>query len=122
MNIFFIKLCLLFLCSCILVGNVNSSYGQVQKNSNKDIYFQGGTGNSITAPVIIKGAKNHLDGIAAEYIYLNSHFKTPDVDWKLIKQNTLRYRDKFIDLIEIELADGTKKNIYFDITNFFGKY
>jgi hypothetical protein len=103
-------------------GYLHSIYGQDQHQGHKNVTFQGGSGGSVDDAIIISGAKNYVDGIAAEYIYLSSHFKKPDVDWKLIKQRVGRHKNKIYDLIQIQLSDGTKRDLYFDITKFYGKY
>lgn len=101
---------------------MQSIYGQDQNQGHKNVTFQGGSGVSVDDAIIISGAKNYVDGIAAEYIYLSSHFKKPDVDWKLIKQRVGLHKNKIYDLIQIQLSDGTKRDLYFDITKFYGKY
>lgn len=106
------------------------SWGKVkqanaQQNLNKSpqpgITFAGGSGESFEKAIIIKGATNSGAGIAAEYQYLEKKFGRRNADWKLIRQGLLHKNAKHFDLMQIELADGTQKDIYFDITEFFGK-
>jgi hypothetical protein len=92
-----------------------------QKDLQGGIVFQGGGGESPAAAVIIKGAKDIVVGIAAEYYYLERKYGRQNVNWKLISQNLLHKQDKHLDLLIIQLADGSQKEVYFDITEFFGK-
>ncbi|MDP3182922.1 MAG: hypothetical protein Q8M54_08925 [Desulfobaccales bacterium] len=85
------------------------------------IIFSGGPGDSFETAVIIKGAPNSQVGIAAEYYYLEKKFGQPKADWKLLRQKLLHKDGKHYDLMQIQLKDGAKKDIYFDITEFFGK-
>ncbi|MBM4295821.1 MAG: hypothetical protein FJ126_13090 [Deltaproteobacteria bacterium] len=72
--------------------------------------------------VVIKGATNSRDGIAAEYAYLEKRFGKRNVDWKLKRQSLRHHQGKHFDFLEIELKDGSPKEVFFDITEFFGKF
>jgi hypothetical protein len=85
------------------------------------VTFTGGSGESMEKAVIIQGAPNSQIGVGAEYYYLEKRFGERQVDWKLIRQSLRGKGGKYYDLMQIELKDGTKKDIYFDITDFFGK-
>jgi len=88
----------------------------------QSVRFEGGSGESAANAVIIRGAPNSMAGVQAEYRYLHQHFGQRNLKWRLLKQDLLQSRDKTFDVIAIELADGAKKIIYFDITEFFGKF
>ena len=92
-----------------------------QKDLRKGIVFEGGGGESPAAAVVIKGAKDIVVGIAAEYYYLEKKYGRQNVSWKLISQNLLHQQNKHFDLLIIQLGDGSQKEVYFDITEFFGK-
>ncbi len=85
------------------------------------ITFQGGPGDKPETAVVISGAPNSMAGIAAEYDYLGKHFGPQNKFWKLKRQSLLRQDGKIYDRIEIELGDGSKKTVFFDISEFFGK-
>ena len=94
--------------------------GKESGNENQQgIYFEG-SGDSVQDPIIIKGASSHMLGVAAEYRFIHHIYGRRNVDWKLTMQMLLR-EPHAIDLIRIELADGSIKNIYFDISDFWGK-
>jgi hypothetical protein len=102
------------------VKAVQAQPGEVSKPKPK-ITFAGGPGDTPQTAVIIKGAPNSQLGIAAEYYYLEKKFGRRNVDWKLLQQQ-LRHQDgKHFDVMQIQLKDGAKNHIYFDITEFFGK-
>lgn len=80
------------------------------------------SGESIEEAIVILNAKNTMEGVNAEYEYLAKKFGIQGKDWRLIRQTFVPYGCRQYDKIEIELADRTKKIIYFDITSFFGKF
>ncbi len=60
-------------------------------------------------------------GISAEYQFLEKEFGRQNVDWKLQRQSVLHQKGKVYDRMEIELQDGSRKTVFFDISEFFGK-
>jgi hypothetical protein len=84
------------------------------------IKFEGGSGDSIDDPIIIKQAENHAAGVSAEYRYLEERFGKKDLHWRLISQALLRGVEP-VDRLTIELADGSRQHIFFDTSEFFGK-
>jgi len=118
--------------SLLLIPNVvNFSRGGIipeawaqddyERNLLGGITFEGGGGRSPDAAVIIKGAKDTVVGIAAEHYYLEMKYGKQNVKWNLVSQSLLHKQDRHFDLIKIRLVDGSQKEIYFDITEFFGK-
>ena len=91
-------------------------------NNLENISFSKNSGESMEDAIIIMGAKGEKDGIDSEYKYLESKYGLKEIDWELELQSLLSEKGKSYDKMDIKLADGTKKTIYFDITNFFGKY
>jgi hypothetical protein len=92
-----------------------------EKPAKPKITFKGGPGDTPETAVVISGAPNSRVGIDAEYYYLMKKFGQPNVDWKLKRQSVLHLKGKDYDRMEIELQDGSKKDVFFDITEFFGK-
>jgi hypothetical protein len=86
------------------------------------ITFKGGTGDTPETAVLISGARNCLEGIAAEYDYLRQKFGRQNVDWNLKCQKVLQQKGKFYDRLELDLKDGSRKTVFFDISEFFGKF
>ena len=85
------------------------------------ITYQGGPGDTMKTAVVIKGAANSIDGIAAEYHYLKKKYGRENQDWQLIRKTTFQKEDNYFDRLEIELKNHSKKTIFFNITEFFGK-
>jgi hypothetical protein len=80
-----------------------------------------GSGMSAEDPVSIK-APTTMAGIRAEYTWLQKHFGERDRDWKLVMQSHGHRGEQIIETLQIELNDGSKREIYFDITDFYGKF
>lgn len=73
-------------------------------------------GSSFTKAIFIT-EKSEATGGAAEYAWLRKNY--PGYHPKM---QSLVYHDKKpYDILHVVLADGTEKDFYFDISNFFGK-
>lgn len=86
------------------------------------VQFIENTGDSIENAIIITGAANEDEGVASEYIYLSDKFGEQGRDWKLEKQLLLEKDQKQYDKMDLILYEGTKEIIYFDISEFYGKF
>jgi hypothetical protein len=84
------------------------------------IRFLGGDGTSMHAAVVIKGAKGEQDGTAAEYKYLD--LLLPDVSHTVRSQALLEDGGRSFDRLDVELAGGKSMTVFFDITDYFGKF
>jgi hypothetical protein len=116
----------LFSFSSLQVFGTGSAYAQAaqpapEQPAKPKITLKGGPGDTLETAVVILGAPNSRVGISAEYYFLEKVFGPQDVDWKLKRQSVLRDKGKVYDRMEIELQNGGKKTIFFDITEFFGK-
>jgi hypothetical protein len=74
-------------------------------------------GSSFEKAIVIK-ADNEIDGVTAEYDWLKSKYP----GYKLNLQKLVMHNDKPYDLLTIITQKGEEKVIYFDISNFFGKF
>ena len=81
------------------------------------IQYKGGGGSSEQEAVIILGAENELEGVDAEYEYIQSLYTNFELD----SQTFLEKRNKKYDILTIKLPGGNKKDIWFDITDFYGR-
>jgi hypothetical protein len=82
------------------------------------ITFEGGDGSSMEQAVVIKGAKDSEEGIDAEAKWVKKvHGK-----WTKDRQALLDQNGKKYDRIEYTTPKGEKMTVYFDITDFFGKF
>ena len=89
--------------------------------TNPKITFKGGPGDKPENAVVILGASNSFAGIAAEYNYLRQKFGRRNVDWNLVRQSVLQQQGKVYDRMDLDLKDGSRKTVFFDIGEFFGK-
>jgi hypothetical protein len=78
-------------------------------------------GTSIDNAIIIKNSVSHFEGIDAEYRVISEKYGEKGVDWNLKQQRLLYNKNKYYDMIEITLKNGSEIALYFDITDFFGK-
>ncbi|MFW9866784.1 MAG: hypothetical protein ACFFEN_11885 [Candidatus Thorarchaeota archaeon] len=79
--------------------------------------ISGGDGSTIDKAIIISDC-NNTEGVHQEYVEVRKRFG----EYRLIRQVLLEQGDKMYDKLELELKNGEKIELYFDITPFFGKY
>lgn len=83
------------------------------------VMYNDNIGDSLENAVVIHGASNSGEGIIAENQYLSEKFGQRGLDWNKKGQSLIDKEDKYYDIIDIELKDGTNKTVYFDITEFY---
>ncbi len=81
-----------------------------------------GHGSSTDDPIVISNVIGHTEAIEAEYSYLSRKYGVKGTDWNLVRQTLLNIDDRWIDQMDISLADGTEIVLYFDITKHWGKF
>jgi len=81
-----------------------------------------GSGESVKGPIVVSDVKTDLEAVDAEYAYLAKRFGRKGSDWKLIMQTLLGTDGKQIDKMDIELPNGKRLTLYFDITKYFGVF
>ena len=91
-------------------NTVSTSDTTVKSSADKD-------GSSYEKAIVIK-AKNETKGIAAEYKWLSENYP----GYTLKSQSLDGKEKRHYDIMQIKTKDGDEKSIYFDITNFFGKW
>jgi len=70
-------------------------------------------------PLVVINASDSVTGVDAEYDWIEARFGERDRDWRFISQRLMRLEPAgWKDVIDIELADGTKRTLHFDITKF----
>lgn len=84
---------------------------------NSTITSEGGDGSSYEKAIIIK-EKTETSGVAAEYKWLSVHYP----NCKTTKQSLSQNNNKPYDIMTLKCDDGNEINVYFDISNFFGKF
>ena len=78
-------------------------------------------GDSFETAIKITDA-TEMNGVDAEYGYLNKRFGPRGQAWKLIQQSLMFNNERNYDKMDIELKDGKRLSIYFDIHDFFGVF
>jgi hypothetical protein len=90
--------------------------------SGTAIRFVGGDGSSTDEAILIRGAQGEMDGTGSEYRYLAMVYGPQNSAWTLSRQSLMSKNGKHYDAMAITLADGTSKTVYFDISEYFGKF
>ena len=83
--------------------------------------YKGGNGLDSKEAIIIVGAKDELEGIDGEYIWLEEKYGEQDFGWELIDQQSIDEGDKKYDILKIKFLNGEEREVWFDITDFYGK-
>lgn len=81
------------------------------------IIFDGGDGSSMESAVIIRNAANESEGVAAESQWM----RKVHPGWVKGTQGLFQKNGRHYDRIDYTNR-GEKLTIYFDITDFFGKF
>jgi len=81
------------------------------------IKYKGGNGSSKEQAIIILGADNEFEGVDAECDYLESKYGEHEIE----SQVFIGEADKKYDVLNIKFSDENKKELWFDITDFYGK-
>lgn len=68
--------------------------------------------------LVVITAANTSAGIAAEYAWIKEHFP----GYRREGQHLIVCDEKMVDVIETVGPDGESREIYFDISSFFGKF
>jgi hypothetical protein len=95
-----------------LVGRTDGEDAASQEKHEPD-------GESIEEAVVIQ-AQSSMDGVPKEYEWLAKRFGRQGQDWIMRSQALSGHANRVYDIITIQLADGSEKQIYFDITGFMG--
>ena len=81
----------------------------------------GGGDGSEDNPVVIKHTGS-IKGIEAEMTYLSDKYGQKDKDWFEVLCWAELHATRQLDCIDIKLADGSRHLVYFEISNFFGRF
>lgn len=74
-------------------------------------------GSSYEKAIIIK-EKSETTGVAAEYKWVNAHYPGAKTE----KQGLVHHNGTDYDILTIRLSDGSEKDVYFDISRFYGRF
>ena len=85
------------------------------------IKISGGDGSTQEDAVIILNARDETEGVDAEYNYLDDTLGKENVCWKLVFQHLIDDGDKQYDILNIIFTNGEIINMWFNISDFYGK-
>ncbi|MBD3198184.1 MAG: hypothetical protein GF317_24250 [Candidatus Lokiarchaeota archaeon] len=80
------------------------------------VRVSGGDGSCLEKAIIIEDCDNSV-GVHEEYNVIKKRFG----EYKLLKQMLIKECDKIYDFLTLKV-DNEEKKLYFEITNFFGKF
>jgi len=80
------------------------------------VRIEGGNGSCHENAIIIKDC-NNIEGVNRQYDEIRKRFGR----YKLLKQALIKIDNKMYDRFTLD-CNGEVKTIFFDITEFFGKY
>lgn len=86
------------------------------------IRYTQGDGTCKSNAIKIVGAKNNWDGVAAEYALIRSIFQILHKKWELLFQELIHENERNYDRLVLRDEDGKISEIWFDITDFYGKW
>jgi len=85
------------------------------------VWFEGGDGSSRENAVVVRGAVWEMEGIAATFAWMEWHFGRKDQDWTLVTHSTGGDEHRKIDTFVVTLADGSRRTVFFDVSESYGK-
>jgi hypothetical protein len=93
------------------------SQAEASAVSDTAVVVSPGDGKSFETAVLIR-EKTEDKGIHAEYVWISEHY----TNYKIVRQSLSTWNKKPFDVITIELGDSSKKDIYFDISRYYGHF
>jgi hypothetical protein len=96
--------------ACVSQKTVTGSSPATSSISSND-------GSSFEKAILIN-EKSETAGVNAEYVWLRKNYP----GHKVIQQSLANNKNVPYDIIKIVTSDGQNKNIYFNISKFFGKF
>ena len=108
----FLIIIFLILQSCTTSKAISSDHSTVKTNE-----FVARDGTSFENAIIIE-EKSETKGIAKEYEWLRVHYP----GYHMIMQSLSNHNKKPFDIMKITIPEGKEIEVYFDISNFYGKF
>ena len=82
--------------------------------------FEDRDGRTPETAIVVHGAPDELVGVAAMDLYLSDRFGAHPHDWQMRNQSFGKCKNRSWTRRDVELANGTIQQLYFDITEFLG--
>lgn len=81
------------------------------------LQYKGGNGSSKEKAIIIHGVYTEWEGVDAEYDFLESKYG----NYELVSQEFVGEVNNKYDVLTIKLSDGSSKEVWFDVSDFYGR-
>jgi hypothetical protein len=102
--------------------NSEEAYQAYLYFSGGGLSYSGGDGMSQDSAVVIHAQSSEM-GIPGEYAYIEKRYGERGKDWDLVRRFHGRTEDgRAFETFNIRLINLEKVSIYFDITEFYGKF
>ena len=102
--------------------NLEEAYQAYLYLSGGGLSYSGGDGMSKESAVVIHAQSSEM-GIPGEYAYLEKTYGERRKDWEIVTRFISHTDDgKAFEIFNIHLQNGKNVSIYFDITEFYGKF
>jgi hypothetical protein len=85
-------------------------------SASTDIRYLRGDGRTAETAVVIGGARSSMDGVPAEYAWIRQN-----LPGARIESQSLVTGSKVYDVFDVTLPSGETREVFFDITAFFGR-
>ncbi|MCX6235167.1 MAG: hypothetical protein NT175_10700 [Bacteroidetes bacterium] len=112
------KIIMLFIFTCLIVSCSTTKRLQDKTTNQNNISFKTENDGSSFDKAIVIEEKRESMGIDAEYEWLKQNYP----GYKLKMQSLSFHNKKPYDILNIVTIEGEEKSIYFDISNFYGKF
>lgn len=112
------KLAMVLLAAAISIGCMDAESVGPPPPIPAGIVYEGGDGSSLESAVVIRGAANAADGIEAEYAWIARQFPGYSFRGQALYQKD----ERVYDALRISKRWRMPKTVYFDITEFYGKF
>ena len=86
----------------------------------KLVTYKGGNGSFKEEAVIILGASDEVEGVDAEYVWIENKFGEEIVQWELVDQELIDEDNRQYDILKIKFKNSNVQEFWFDITDFYG--
>lgn len=86
-----------------------------------NVWYGGGDGSTLEAPIVVRGAESDLEGVAATFGWMHEHLGPKDEGWRLVTHSSGYDGDRKIDTFNVVVRDGGPRLVYFDVSESFGK-
>ncbi len=74
-------------------------------------------GSSFEKAIVIQ-EKSEMTGVSAEYSWLDKHYQ----GYQSEGQSLVVHKKIPYDILKVKSPDGTEREVYFDISNYYGKF